>query len=83
METERVALKVGSRPEDDDSLLLPPTGRGIAITGGSAGVVLECGSCAEALAKGVQPRQLRGLTVRCNYCGAYNTAPDTQTKAVS
>jgi hypothetical protein len=74
MEIERVALKVVPRPEDDDSLLLTPTGSGIVITGGFVGVVLECGSCAHALAEGVQPRQLRGLTVRCNNCGAYNTA---------
>ena len=74
METERVALEVVPPPEDDDSLLLTPTGSGIVIAGGSAGVVLECGSCAHALAEGVQPRQLRGLTIRCNSCGAYNTA---------
>ena len=74
MEIERLALRVVPRPEDDDSLLLTPTGRGIVITGGFAGVVVECGSCGQALAEGVQPRQLRGLTIRCNNCEAYNTA---------
>ena len=74
MEIERVALRVVPRPEDVDSLLPTPTESGIVITGGFVGVVLECGSCAHALAEGVQPRQLRGLTVRCNNCGAYNTA---------
>ena len=74
METERVALKVVPRPKDGTSLVLSPTGRGIVITGGYAGVVLECGSCATALAEGVQSRQLRGLIIRCNNCEAYNTA---------
>lgn len=72
---ERVSLAVVRPPKSEDGLLIAPAGRGIAINGGAeVGLILECGSCAQALAEGVPERQLVGLTIKCSRCGAYNQA---------
>jgi len=73
MQIEHVSLEVVPRPEEENMLLIAPRGRGIVIRGGSdVGIILECGSCWRAMAEGVRPRQLRGFTLRCSDCGAYN-----------
>jgi hypothetical protein len=73
MQIEHVSLEVVPQPEDDSALLIAPKGRGIVIRGGSdVGIILDCGSCWRSMAEGVRPKQLRGMTLRCSSCGAYN-----------
>ncbi len=73
VKVERVSLVVVRPPKSEHPLLIAPTGRGIVIKGGATvGLILECGSCAQALAEGVRERQLVGLTIKCSRCGAYN-----------
>ncbi len=73
MKVERVSLVVVPPPKSEDPLLIAPKGREIVIKGGTdVGLILECGSCAQALAEGVRERQLGGVTLRCSRCGAYN-----------
>ncbi len=73
MKAERVSLVVVPSPQREDPLVIAPTCRGIVIKGGAAaGLILECGSCLQAMAEGVNQSHLYGLTIRCSTCGVYN-----------